>query len=106
MNETKNNISWQILFTSKAQKQIKNLPLPIRSSLFTLKRDLETTGPIQPAWYHFGKLAGKKQDFFHCHLNKGKPRYVTVWYTADKTKKVITICFVNTHEKVNYNNFK
>jgi len=43
-------------------------------------------GPVQPEWHHYGKPAGKKREYHHCHLNKGKPRYVAVWVVENREK--------------------
>jgi hypothetical protein len=71
-----------------------------------LKGELELEGPAQPEWHHYGKLMGKKREYHHCHLNKGKPRYVAVWVVENHEKMILEICFVGTHEKVNYKQFK
>ncbi len=105
MSNINNNSLWNVTFTSQANKQMKKLPKSIIETIAVLKKELEFEGPIQAEWYHFGKLIVKKDNVYHCHLNKGKPRYVSVWYVIDEQEKTIKICFLGTHEKVNYKNF-
>lgn len=66
-----------------------------------LYAELQEDGPIQSAWPHYGKLQGKKYTH-HCHLNKGKPRYVVVWKVIDKIVHIMEIQHVGTHEKADY----
>lgn len=106
MNTTERETPWQVEFTRKAQKQADRLPQPINDALYLLKGQLELEGPVQPTWHHYGKLAGKKREYHHCHLNKGHPRYVAVWVVEDRKAQIIEICFADTHESVNYKNFK
>lgn len=97
---------WQVDFTRKAQKQIERLPDLLRATVYVLKAELEQEGPVQPEWFHYGKLVGKKREYHHCHLNKGHPSYVAVWVVEDRKAQVIEICYADTHEKVNYRQFK
>ena len=97
---------WKVYLTSKAEKQANNLPEAINDILFFLKGELEQEGPVQPEWHHYGKLAGKRREYHHCHLNKGKPRYVAVWVVENREKMILEICFAGTHEKANYRQFK
>ena len=97
---------WLVDFTRKAEKQARSLPGAINDILFVLKDELAQEGPIQAEWYHYGKLAGKKREYHHCHLNKGHPRYVAVWVVEDLEKQILEICFTGTHEKVDYKLFK
>lgn len=92
---------WTVTATGKARKQKEKLPLDIQDALYFLISELQQFGPEQSAWYHYGKLAGK-QDMFHCHLNKGKPRYVAVWKVTEKTAKLMEIRYVGTHENADY----
>ena len=82
------------------------MPDPIRSATYVLKGEMEEEGPVQTEWHHYGKLAGKKREYHHCHLNKGHPRYVGVWVVTDRKAQIIDICFADTHENVNYKQFK
>ena len=63
---------WTINKKSNVVKQIKKLPLPIKTKLFALIIDLTSMGPQQPTWPNFSKLKGKK-GCYHCHIKKGNP---------------------------------
>lgn len=107
MNTTdERDTSWQVDFTRKAEKQAGDLPRPVYETLAVLKRELELEGPVQPEWHHYSKLTGKKGEYHHCHLNKGKPRYVAVWEVVKNAVRVIEIRYAGTHENVNYRQFK
>ncbi|MDR1922628.1 MAG: cytotoxic translational repressor of toxin-antitoxin stability system [Candidatus Adiutrix sp.] len=94
---------WTVLFTGQAKKQKDQLPENIRDNLAALKLDLEWKGPEQWDWFHYGKLSRKKnQNFHHCHLNKGQPRYVAVWKVVDMEIRIMEIRYVGTHENANY----
>lgn len=97
---------WQVDFTKKAEKQAKNLPPEIYATLALLKGELEIEGPIQSEWQNYGKLKGKKNEYHHCHLNCGHPRYVAVWKIIDNTICIMEIVFAGPHGSVHYNEFK
>jgi mRNA-degrading endonuclease RelE of RelBE toxin-antitoxin system len=92
---------WQVKFTGKARKQKEKLPAAIALALFALRRELEAEGPERRNWPHYGLIIGKK-DIHHCHLNKGKPRYVAVWKVTDRQVNLLEIRYVGTHENANY----
>jgi mRNA-degrading endonuclease RelE of RelBE toxin-antitoxin system len=94
--------AWTVDMTSKARKQAGKLPEDIVDALLALWADLKTCGPVQPAWPHYGKLKGRKEEEFHCHLNKGRPTYVVVWKVLDKQIKLMEINYVGTHENAPY----
>lgn len=50
---------------------------------------------------HYGKIVNK-DDMHHCHLNKGRPRYVAVWKVLDRTVQLMEIKYVGTHENTDY----
>jgi len=93
-----------VLFTAKARKQKTKLPPAISSALDLLSFQLETQGPERHNWPNYGKLVGKK-DVYHCHLNRGKPRYVAVWKVIDRAVQIMEVRYVGTHEKVDYRRF-
>ncbi|WP_028317267.1 type II toxin-antitoxin system RelE family toxin [Desulfobulbus elongatus] len=93
--------TWTVKFTSKARKQKDKLPADIAAALYTLRRELEAGGPERGHWPHYGRIVGKK-DVHHCHLNKGKPRYVAVWKVIDRTIQLIEVRYVGTHENADY----
>ena len=59
--------------------------------------------PERHNWPNYGKIAGKK-NIYHCHLNKGKPRYVAIWKVTDKNIKLMEVRYVGTHENADYRN--
>ncbi|MBQ4566562.1 MAG: cytotoxic translational repressor of toxin-antitoxin stability system [Desulfovibrio sp.] len=106
LNKTKEHTlcdtkDWQVSTTGKARKQKERLPSPIKDALYLLEIELRTLGPERTNWHHYGKIVGKT-DMHHCHLNKGKPRYVAVWKVTDRTVKLMEIRYVGTHENANY----
>lgn len=94
-------MTWTVMFTGKAKRQKDKLPQKYQDALDALRRDIALNGPVASSWPHYGKLKGKP-DFYHCHLNKGKPRYVAVWKVTDKTIQLVEIRYVGTHEKADY----
>jgi len=92
---------WKVDFTGKARKQKEKLPQSIAAALFALHNELVAEGPDRTNWPHYGKIVGKP-DMHHCHLNKGKPRYVAVWKVTDRSVKLMEVRYVGTHEGANY----
>ena len=67
-------MSWQIVISNKAAKQIRTLPQKTKEILFLLVRDLGMNGPIASrGWKNYSKLKGISGDKRHCHLSKGTP---------------------------------
>ncbi len=95
---------WSVEASSRVIKQVRALPSAMQKLFDLLTSELECEGPIQPEWHHFGKLQGK-DHIYHCHLNKGKPRYVVVWEVKDACVFLIDIRYVGTHENVDYKRF-
>lgn len=92
---------WTVEFTAKAAKARGKLPPKIKDRLDALVRAIQHGGPVQPNTPHFGKLKGRGQTY-HCHLNKGKPRYVAVWRVMDKTIELVEVQYVGSHENAPY----
>lgn len=92
---------WIVEFTPKARRQARRLPKKIQDVLALLVTDLRIAGAVCPQWPHFGKLQGRSGEF-HCHLNKGKPRYVAVWGEVEGEIQLIEVRYVGTHEKAPY----
>jgi hypothetical protein len=88
-------------FTSKAEKQAKNVPPKVRESLFALVLEIRKLGPTRTTWHNYGKIRGKK-DCYHCHLKKGKPTYIAIWKVTDKESKLVEVRYVGTHENADY----
>ena len=95
---------WQVSFTNQSRKQKENLPNEIQKLLMVLITELEWEGPEQAEWRNYGKLLGKgkNQDYRHCHLNSGKPRYVAVWKVIDMQVQIMEVKYVGTHENADY----
>lgn len=106
MSEESSGHAWTVYLTRKAEKQATKLPEEIFEALAVLRDELEGEGPVQQEWQNYSKLKGKKGEYYHCHLNKGHPRYVAVWEVEDNSIKLIAIVFAGTHESVNYRLFK
>ncbi len=94
-------MAWTVRITGKAKRQVERLPGTFRDTVDALRRDIMANGPVAHRWPHYGKLKGRP-GWHHCHLNKGKPRYVAVWKVTDKTIQLVEIRYVGTHEKADY----
>lgn len=94
-------MQWKVLFTAKARKQAGNLPASIRHSLELLVAEIEQDGPVCHGWPNYGRLKGAT-GCHHCHLNKGKPRYVAVWKEVQGEIRVVEVRYAGTHEKARY----
>ena len=101
-------MSWKVSITKKATKKASKLPVRAKQALRLLWQDLEDYGPQQVSWPNFGKLKGSKNEW-HCHLSKGRPRYVVCWRCVSlNTKGVhnvkgeIEIYYAWTHEDAPY----
>ena len=90
---------WQVEFSTKARKQIKQLPETIRLILQVLVEEIKKDGPFRATWKNYSKLG---PDQYHCHLKKGQPTYVVCWQVINKKVKVAEVYYVGTHEKAPY----
>lgn len=97
----KTDTQWRVFYTGKARKQKNRLPKQINAALALLEFELKQKGPELTNWPHYGKIKNKK-DFFHCHLNNGRPRYVAVWKKNGDEINLIEVRYVGTHEGINY----
>ena len=97
-------MAWKVFESKKAEKQVGKLPPAIREAYDMLVNDLKDLGPVVPKWHHFGKIAtGRKEpDMYHCHLNKGTPRYVAVWRVNDYIMEIMEVRYAGTHEGADY----
>jgi mRNA-degrading endonuclease RelE of RelBE toxin-antitoxin system len=66
---------WQVILSTRAEKQIKRLSVNVKTRLFYLLAEIERTGPIRGNWPNYGKLDETRH---HCHIRKGKPCFVAV----------------------------
>lgn len=92
---------WTVELSGKANKQAKKLPAQIRARLLALLVEMRTSGPLQPAMPHFGRLKGRPGEIYHCHLNKGRPTYVVVW-RVEREVVTVEVFYVGTHEGAPY----
>ena len=97
-------MAWEVKIPNKIRKKVSKLPPFIQDAYYLLLNDLKKDGPEQPGWHHYGKLtSGKNQpERYHCHLNKGAPRYVAVWRVEDNTVEIMEMRYVGTHEGADY----
>lgn len=94
-------MKWEINFSGQARKQVKKMPHKVIDALNFLRMDIAESGPVQPSWPNYGKLKGR-EGYHHCHLNKGKPCYVAVWFVNKDKVNLVEVRYVGTHEKVDY----
>ncbi len=75
-------------------------------ALKSLAEDLIKFGPYQASWPNYGPLKNMKgmgdKDVYHCHLNKGRPRYVVCWIVEDKKIKIIEVFCASTYQGAPY----
>ena len=90
---------WTVRWAAKARKALQKLPLSVQSAAWVLTADLELNGPVAGNWPNYGKL-GKNEH--HCHLKKGRPTYVAVWWEVKEEEQCIEVTYVGTHEKAPY----
>jgi mRNA-degrading endonuclease RelE of RelBE toxin-antitoxin system len=96
-------MAWNIRIHRKAAKQMKKLPIDIRSALLLLMRDLEGNGPRpQGNWKNYSKLKTSSGDKRHCHVSSGRPTYVCCWEVVDKKLRILEVYYAGTHEKAPY----
>ena len=94
---------WIVRVVGKARKQKMKLPPVMNEAADLLLFELRSEGPIRINWTNFGRLHRKKnEEYYHCHLNRGKPRYVAVWRVTDRAIRLMEIRYVGTHEGANY----
>jgi hypothetical protein len=94
---------WTVGIVGRAVKQSKKLPPAMIEALEVLFLDLRDNGPLCANWPNFGRLHRKKnEEYYHCHLNRGKPRYVAVWRVTDRAIQLLEIRYVGTHEGADY----
>lgn len=94
-------MTWTVRVTGKAGKLAKKLPSRISAAFEILLKEMALSGPVRHEWPNYGKLKGKP-GYHHCHLNKGKPRYVAVWREVKGEIELLEVRYVGTHEKADY----
>lgn len=99
---------WTVNYRGQAKKALKpnnrQLSVDARDAFDALHLDLEEDGPVQKSWPNYGKLkgSGRGLEKHHCHLLRGRPTYVACWEVVDKSKRVLEVYYVGTHEKAPY----
>lgn len=91
--------NWTVRFSGTAKRRAGKLPESVKEVVDLLVADLETVGPVQPQWPHYGKLSGH-QNCYHCHLLRRRPTYVAVWKKISKNE--IEVTYVGSHEGADY----
>jgi len=99
---------WEIRFSKKADKKLKNIPEGIQLRLLALIKKMEGMGPFLDSWpkvesskfKNYGLLKGSDNKY-HCHLKKGKPTYVVCW-EVHLNIILVEFYYVGTHEKAPY----
>lgn len=94
-------MKWTTVMTAKARKQMSRLPEKYRKIFEALLSEIVVFGPVRNSWPNYGRIRGSK-CCHHCHLNKGRPRYVAVWSVVDDQIQIIEVRYVGTHEKADY----
>ncbi len=94
-------MDWEVKFTKKAAKQLRELPEFVQNQVDALARQIEVEGPMQPRWKNFGKLKGSYNSY-HCHVKSGRPTYIVCWAVTDKQVQIVEVYYVGTHEKAPY----
>ncbi len=95
-------MTWKVELTAKVNRQKNKLPERIYRRLNALLLAIEQSGPVQPSMPHFGKLKNWPGEYYHCHLNKGRPTYVAIWQVKDDIAVLVEVTYVGTHEKAPY----
>lgn len=93
-------MSWSVTASKRVGKEFSGLPESARLALRVLIAEMEISGPYRVNWPHYSPLKGSKNEY-HCHLNSGRPTYVSCW-RVDKKVKSIEVYYVGTHEKAPY----
>jgi|TARA_Y100000034_G_C6910517_1_gene424660 hypothetical protein len=88
-------MKWTVVIKKKATKGIQNLPKGMKAKLVALIKDLENSGPYQPAWPNYSPL---ENDDYHCHLSYS---WVACWRETKKGIE-IEVYYVGSREKAPY----
>ena len=90
---------WTVRVHKKVGKKLKRLPPQVQRAFAVLAADLMTNGPVAGNWPNYSKLGDNRH---HCHLKKGKPTYISVWWEVRQEKQTIEVSYVGTHENAPY----
>lgn len=92
---------WTVDIVGQAKKAGKNLSKDAAASFVFLLKELKSLGPFRFNWPNYTKMNGV-DDYYHCHLKKGRPTYGACWIIKDKSQKIIEVYYAGTHEKAPY----
>jgi mRNA-degrading endonuclease RelE of RelBE toxin-antitoxin system len=92
-------VSWTVVFSKKAKKQIQSLPESVLLKLVALESEIQILGPIRGNWKNYSKLSESQH---HCHLKSGRPTYVVCWEVLDQKIRIVEVYYAGTHEKSPY----
>jgi len=90
---------WNVKIHPKVDKALPQLPERIVRLFKQLAKEMRAKGPVAGTWPNYGKLG---RNHHHCHLKKGRPTYVSVWWEVKTEGKTIEVTYVGTHEKAPY----
>jgi hypothetical protein len=86
---------YEVFFTKRVLKQVKELPNFIQKKLAVLVDDLCEKGPIRAEWPNFSKLG---KDEYHCHLAH---KWVVCWRCENKSI-IIEVYYAGSRENAPY----
>ena len=89
-------MNWKVVFTSRAEKELKRLPEKEQRKARALVNAIEILGPVQGGWPNYSRLGFDKH---HCHLSY---RYVMVWRVVDKEAQTAEVQYVGSRENAPY----
>jgi mRNA-degrading endonuclease RelE of RelBE toxin-antitoxin system len=90
---------WTVKIHARVKRTLEKLPMPVQKAFEQLTFDLRAKGPVAGNWPNYGKLGDNQH---HCHLKKGRPTYVSVWWEIKDADQTIEVTYVGTHEKAPY----
>ena len=86
---------YEVFFTKRVLKQVKDLPDFIQKKLAVLVDDLREKGPIRAEWPNFSKL---DKDEYHCPLAH---KWVVCWRCENKSI-IIEVYYAGSRENAPY----
>ena len=86
---------YEVFFTKRVLKQVKELPNFIQKKLAVLVDDLREKGPIRAEWPNFSKLEKNK---YHCHLAR---KWIVCWRCENKSI-IIEVYYAGSRENAPY----
>jgi hypothetical protein len=86
---------YEVFFTKRVVKQVKELPDFIQKKLAVLVDDFCERGPIRTEWPNFSKLG---KDEFHCHLAR---KWIACW-RCERKSIIIEVYYAGSRENAPY----